>query len=208
MAADGTTDNSPYTAALAAAIREPGLRLEQVFKRVRVAVETATGEQQTPWEESSLKGDFYFIPQGPTVTVTPPGAPPAQAPPTFDARALELAFWNSIEKGADPADFEDYLARYPDGLFSGLAKRRLAAVTEVAALPPAEPPPTQYAMASLQEIQLYIENAKDAFKQAINKYWMAGFDTLASGYTHVSSIRSIFDATVIGRKNGKVIVYV
>ena len=130
VAADGVTDNSPYTAALVAAMREPGLTLERVFKRVRVAVEAATGEQQTPWEESSLKGDFYFVPQGSTVTVTPPGAPPA-----FDARALELAFWNSIEKSADPADFEDYLARYPDGAFSGLAKRRLAALTKVAALP-------------------------------------------------------------------------
>ena len=140
VAADGTADNSPYTAALAAAMREPGLPLEGVFKRVRVAVEAATGEQQTPWEESSLKGDFYFVPQESTVTVTPPGAPPAQPQPAFDARALELAFWNSIEKSADPADFEDYLARYRDGAFTGLAKRRLAALTEVAALPPATAP--------------------------------------------------------------------
>ncbi len=134
VAADGAGANSPYTAALVAAMREPGLPLEQVFKRVRVAVEAATGEQQTPWEESSLKGDFYFVPQGSTVTVTPPGAPPA-----FDARALELALWETVKDSADPADFEDYLAQYPRGVFSGSAKRRLAALTAVAALPPAAP---------------------------------------------------------------------
>ncbi len=132
VAADGDGSNSPYTAALVAAMREPGLDLEDVFKRVRVAVEKATAKSQTPWEESSLKGDFYFVPQGSTVTVTPPGAPPA-----FDARALELAFWQSITDSDNPADFEDYLSRYPDGVYSGLAKRRLAALTEVAALPPA-----------------------------------------------------------------------
>ena len=138
VAADGTTDNSPYTAALVAAMREPGLALEQVFKRVRVAVEAATGEQQTPWEESSLKGDFYFVPQGSTVTVTPPGAPPA-----FDARALELAFWQSIKDSDNPADFGAYLTQYPQGTFAGLATLRRDALkdrteeTAAAAQPPA-----------------------------------------------------------------------
>ena len=141
VAADGRGRNSPYTSALAQAMREPGLDLEDVFKRVRVAVEAATGEKQTPWEESSLKGDFYFAPQGPTVTVTPPGAPPA-----FDARALDLAFWNSIKDSNNPADFEAYLTQYPQGTFAGLATVRRDGLkdrpeeTAVAALPPAATP--------------------------------------------------------------------
>jgi hypothetical protein len=38
----------------------PGLSIEEVFKRVRLAVRHATTGQQTPWESSSLTGDFYF----------------------------------------------------------------------------------------------------------------------------------------------------
>ncbi len=169
VAADGTADNSPYTAALVAAMREPGLDLEHVFKRVRVAVEAATRKQQTPWEESSLKGDFYFVPQGSTVTVTPPGAPPPSTPsqPAFDARALELAFWESVKDSADPADFEDYLAHYPDGTFSGLAKRRLAALTKVAALPAAAPT-LGFTVTEMDETLVAREEAARRLNEAIH----------------------------------------
>ncbi len=126
VAADGRGGNSPYTAALARAMREPGLDLLKVFQRTRIAVLTTTAGAQTPWEEQSLLGDFYFLPQDPTVTTPAPGTPAAAL--GFDERAMELTFWESVKDSADPADFEDYLARYPDGAFSGLAKRRLAAL--------------------------------------------------------------------------------
>ncbi len=63
VAFDGRGGNSPFTTALAKTIREPGLAVEHVFKRVRVTVEEVTGGAQTPWEESSLRGDFYFVPE-------------------------------------------------------------------------------------------------------------------------------------------------
>ena len=51
--------NSLYTAALAQAMAEPGLKIEEVFKNVRVAVWKQTKGEQTPWESTSLRGDFY-----------------------------------------------------------------------------------------------------------------------------------------------------
>jgi hypothetical protein len=51
--------NSYYTAALAQAMAEPGLKIEEVFKKVRVAVREQTKGEQTPWESTSLTGDFY-----------------------------------------------------------------------------------------------------------------------------------------------------
>lgn len=63
VASDGNDENSPYTKALVASMQIPGLSVEQMFKRVRVAVETQTNRQQTPWEESSLRGDFFFTPK-------------------------------------------------------------------------------------------------------------------------------------------------
>ncbi len=52
-------DNSPYTAALARAIAERGLKFEEVFKKVRTAVGEKTRGGQTPWESASLTGDLY-----------------------------------------------------------------------------------------------------------------------------------------------------
>lgn len=76
VAVDGSGANSPYTAALAEAIRTPGLRIEDVFKRVRREVLSATGQQQVPWESSSLTGDFYFSGRGSAPAPGPaPGSP-------------------------------------------------------------------------------------------------------------------------------------
>ncbi len=61
-AADGDGRNSPYTAALLKSISEPGLPIEQVFKKVRQRLSRETGNRQMPWELSSLQGDFYFTP--------------------------------------------------------------------------------------------------------------------------------------------------
>ena len=61
-ARDGDGANSPFTAALAEAIRAPGLKVEDVFKETRRRVVDVTGGEQTPWESSSLIGDFYFTP--------------------------------------------------------------------------------------------------------------------------------------------------
>jgi Caspase domain len=60
VSVDGTGENSPYTQALAKAMAEPGLAVEEVFRRVRVKVLEATGNQQRPWESSSLTHAFYF----------------------------------------------------------------------------------------------------------------------------------------------------
>ncbi|RYX89811.1 MAG: caspase family protein [Bradyrhizobiaceae bacterium] len=60
-AEDGSGANSPYTTALLKAGREPGIPIEEAFKRVRLAVNLATQGRQTPWESSSLVSDFRFF---------------------------------------------------------------------------------------------------------------------------------------------------
>lgn len=52
--------NSPYTKHLVKAMQSPNKPIEQVFKEVRRAVQNETKDQQTPWENTSLSGDFYF----------------------------------------------------------------------------------------------------------------------------------------------------
>ncbi len=63
-AEDGSGANSPYTTALLTAARQPGLPIEEAFKRVRVSVNKATEGRQTPWESSSLTDEFRFFGSG------------------------------------------------------------------------------------------------------------------------------------------------
>lgn len=58
---DGEGANSPYTSAFLKLAREPNLPIEQLFKRMRLAVNESTSGKQTPWESSSLTSDFYFF---------------------------------------------------------------------------------------------------------------------------------------------------
>jgi formylglycine-generating enzyme required for sulfatase activity len=62
VAADGTGRNGLYTQHLLASLNQPGLKIEDVFKRVRVGVRQGSRGKQVPWENTSLEGDFYFKP--------------------------------------------------------------------------------------------------------------------------------------------------
>ncbi|GEO00426.1 hypothetical protein NSE01_22580 [Novosphingobium sediminis] len=68
-------------------------------------------------------------------------APIAAAPiPNGVGSAFELTFWQSVTGSEDPASYEAYLARYPDGTFSGLARARIAAIQRSMAMQPATAP--------------------------------------------------------------------
>ena len=72
VASDGDGENGLYTQELLRFMRMPGLSVEEVFKQVRISLNEKTDGDQTPWESSSLVGDFYF---------TGPPEPPAPAEP-------------------------------------------------------------------------------------------------------------------------------
>lgn len=66
-AADGEGKHSPYTAALLAALENPGgVEIEQMLRRVQQSVKQTTNSQQEPWRYGSLDGDFYFKPPDPS----------------------------------------------------------------------------------------------------------------------------------------------
>jgi tetratricopeptide (TPR) repeat protein len=61
VASDGESNNGLYTSALLKYLKDPGLNIEQVFKRVRTEVSEKSFGAQIPWETTSLTGnDFYF----------------------------------------------------------------------------------------------------------------------------------------------------
>ena len=61
-ASDGSGKNGLYTQELLQALRQPGAKVEEVFKKVRIEVARGSNDAQIPWESSSLTGDFYFVP--------------------------------------------------------------------------------------------------------------------------------------------------
>ncbi len=61
-AIDGSGVNGLYTQELLYQIQRPGLKIEDVFKNVRIEVMKKSDDKQVPWESSSLTGDFYFKP--------------------------------------------------------------------------------------------------------------------------------------------------
>ena len=80
-AADGSGPNSPFTTAFLREAREPGLPVEQLFRRIRLAVYDSTNGVQIPWDTSSLINDFSFFQR-------PAGVPQAQPQPTAGTIAI------------------------------------------------------------------------------------------------------------------------
>ncbi|MGK7914978.1 MAG: caspase family protein, partial [Prochloraceae cyanobacterium] len=71
VAEDGEGTNSPFTSNLLKHIKTPNLPVELMFKQVRAGVEQETNREQTPWEQSSLVGEFSFFPMQEQSTPSP-----------------------------------------------------------------------------------------------------------------------------------------
>jgi uncharacterized caspase-like protein len=129
VALDGDGRHSPFTTALLKHIETPGIEIGLMMRRVTKDVFEATGERQRPWTNASLTGELYLKP-GETAGITPapPAAPAQPGAAGFDDRQLELAMWQAADKSGQAADYEEYLKRYPNGQFAGLARNRLDAL--------------------------------------------------------------------------------
>ncbi|MCK6452439.1 MAG: caspase family protein, partial [Alphaproteobacteria bacterium] len=158
-ASDGTGTNGLYTEELVKALKQPGLKAEEVFKRVRVQVMQRSAGAQTPWESSSLTGELVFnqaaaAPQATSIAAAPQPAPAQAAPPATQRTGggddqAELAFWDAIKNSGIPAEFRAYLESFPNGRFAPLARLRAqqggpqptqTAAAPAGAAPPPRPP--------------------------------------------------------------------
>jgi hypothetical protein len=112
-AQDGDGNHSPYTSAFLNTARVPNLPIEQLFKRVRLEVNTATNGRQTPWESSSLTSDFYFF--GDTVMAarrTPDRTPIMQVASNLPSRSARQAYDYVLSEGS-PELYEEFIRLYP-----------------------------------------------------------------------------------------------
>jgi uncharacterized caspase-like protein len=124
VALDGSGRNSPFTAALVNRIGEPGKDLSAIMIAVRNDVYAATEGKQVPWENSSLRSQFFFLPNESVVSKTPtqPVAtipkPTPQTDPAADA-------WAAAKNTSNISVLEAFIAKYANSFYAELARARL-----------------------------------------------------------------------------------
>ncbi len=145
IAFDGETRNSPYARALISSLQTPGLEIGLLFRTVRDKVISETRGQQEPFLYGSLSAEpIYLNPASLRIEQEPEPAPEPQPeetvviptptlPPSVSSNEVELVFWSTIERSTNAADFQAYLDTFPNGVFAGLARNRIAVLA-----PPAE----------------------------------------------------------------------
>jgi formylglycine-generating enzyme required for sulfatase activity len=122
-AEDGDGRNSPYTAAFLKHIEEQE-EIGTVFRRVSSDVYETTKHTQLPELSLSLIGEFYLRGRLDITFKPTPSLP--------DACAAAGDHWKSAEAIGSVAAFQDHLARFPNCVFAGLARARIAAIEKPA----------------------------------------------------------------------------
>lgn len=113
LALDGGGDHSPYATAFLKLAHEKNLPIEQLFKRIRLDVNSSTDGRQTPWESSSLTSDFYFF--GDTAvaaTRAPSQVKTAYVASDLPSRAVRQAYDYVLAEGSIEY-YEEFIRFYP-----------------------------------------------------------------------------------------------
>jgi hypothetical protein len=130
-AEDGNGSDSPYTTALLTVAKEPGIPIEETFKRVRLQVNRATEGRQTPWDSSSLTDDFSFLAGPASGAKAAPGAKQVAVKRTVEewkrdlkGKPVEVANEMIVGDGSEEA-YEAFVALYTQPPFGPQAREWL-----------------------------------------------------------------------------------
>jgi len=100
VAADGDGRNSPFTSAFLKRLKEPGLEIEQLFRRVAADVNAQTGGRQRPETYVSLLSNYYLN------------------------QTDRIAF-DKIKDAPDSAPLHDFIAKFPTSSYVAEAQGRI-----------------------------------------------------------------------------------
>jgi uncharacterized caspase-like protein len=116
--------------AVADAVRREQEKIAEQQRQMQAMIRDMLAKQRAELEEEMRRRDEALGRK------PPPPAPVAAAP----AVDREVVFWESIKNSTNPEDFKAYLAQYPKGAFTALARTRLTPAPERPAAPaPADP---------------------------------------------------------------------
>jgi hypothetical protein len=133
VASDGEGRNGLYTENLMREIKVREAKIEDVFKRVRLAVRRATNGRQIPWESTSLEEDFYFVP--------PESLRKLSRAEEDKAFAAELATFEKALDSKRIPEVMQYLESFPSGNFAELAQLQLDRLLAAQGEKPVQPAP-------------------------------------------------------------------
>lgn len=163
--------NGLFTRHLLRALDQADRPINQLMSEVRDRVAEAAsraGRQQVPHIDDRMVGSGNFM-LARAVARPAQALPGAPAPSALAPEALELAFWQSIQSSQNPAEFEAYLARFPSGTFSALARNRMEALR-----PPAQAQPVAMPVPSAAALRALTRDEISGAQRLLNAL---GFDT-------------------------------
>jgi formylglycine-generating enzyme required for sulfatase activity len=134
LSATDPNPNSVYTRTLLPLLKEPGLEITDLAKRLRGNVEALAAtvrHEQRPAFYHELSGDFYLVPAAPVVAASAPGAGEA------------AVAWGATKDTTSPAVLEAFIKQFSGTVYANMARARLDELqrTQVAAVAPPRPPP-------------------------------------------------------------------
>jgi hypothetical protein len=109
VAADGAGRNSPFTSALLRRLKEPGLEIGSMFRRIAADVNEKTGGRQRPETYVSLIGEYYL-------------------------NQKDKPVWDQIKDSTDPAAFRNFITQFPLSPRASDAQYRLQVIERIAKL--------------------------------------------------------------------------
>lgn len=133
VAEDGSSGHSPFTAALARRMQEPGLEISRLFNVVTADVLDATNGHQRPYQYGSNPTREEFFLKAP---------PPAAAPPTAPLLS-DSAIAATIDAATTVDQLTSLIAVLPEGPLKERAKTRAEMLkhSSSARIVPVKPPP-------------------------------------------------------------------
>jgi uncharacterized caspase-like protein len=99
VAEDGNARNSPFTRAFLDSLREPGLEVGAMFRKVATRVYEATRGKQLPELSISLLSDVYL-----------------------NRNETDAQVWGRVRAANDPAGVRDFLERFPNSFYAADAR--------------------------------------------------------------------------------------
>jgi len=140
VAADGvgTGRNSPFTEELLAHLETPGLRVIDLFGKVKEAVRTSSGGRQEPVIYGIPPVGGVYLARSPAVRPDPPlpsvpdtgGGTGTEGPDAAQAVAAR-AYYEAAERIGTVEAFDAFIRRFPQSDYSDLARAAIAGLEDV-----------------------------------------------------------------------------
>ena len=115
--------NGVFTREFLKRMKQPGIKIDDLVRDVQDSVEKlaiSIRHEQRPAIYNESRGSFYFHNPSPAKLINE-----NDKVKQLDLNFKEESFWSDVKSAGNKEAFEDYLSKYPNGLFSNLAKANL-----------------------------------------------------------------------------------